>query len=189
MPKLWSQTIATHRRDVHDAVLAAAAALVAEHGLRGVTMSRIAVEAGISRATLYNYFPGVEDILLAWHEKQVGSHLEQLEQIAEHGGAAGDRLEGVLRAYARNTHQRPHSDLAATLHQGEHMVHAHSQLHALVEGLLRDAAVAGDVRNDVASGELAAYCLAAVDGAARVPSKAAVERLVDVTLDGLRPLG
>ena len=38
-------------------------------------------------------------------------------------------------------------------------------------------------------GELAAYCLAALDAAAELGSGAAVERLVAVTLDGLRPRG
>ena len=63
MPKLWSGTLETHRREVRTAVIAATAALVADHGLRGVTMSRIASEAGIGRATLYKYFPDVETIL------------------------------------------------------------------------------------------------------------------------------
>lgn len=51
MPKLWNQTIEAHRRDVHDAILDTAAALVAEHGLRSVTMSQIAEQTGIGRAT------------------------------------------------------------------------------------------------------------------------------------------
>lgn len=34
-----------------------------------MTMSRIAEEIGIGRATLYKYFPDVEAILLAWHER------------------------------------------------------------------------------------------------------------------------
>jgi hypothetical protein len=43
------------------------------------------------------------------------------------------------------------------------------------------------VRGDVASGELAEYCLHALSAAAGLPSKAAVSRLVSVTLAGLRP--
>jgi AcrR family transcriptional regulator len=51
---LWNATIDEHRRTVHAAILDAAAALIAEHGLAGVTMSQIAAQAGIGRATLYN---------------------------------------------------------------------------------------------------------------------------------------
>src|SRR6266849_6773540 len=71
MPKLWTETIEAHRREVRDAILDTTAALVADQGLRSVTMSHIAEETGIGRATLYKYFSGVEAILLAWHERQV----------------------------------------------------------------------------------------------------------------------
>ncbi len=54
---------------MQDAALDATAALVAERGLRSVTMSQIAAQSGIGRATLYKYFPDVEAILLAWHER------------------------------------------------------------------------------------------------------------------------
>jgi AcrR family transcriptional regulator len=56
MPKLWNETIEAHRREVRDAILDNTAALVAEHGLLSVTMSQIAEETGIGRATLYKYF-------------------------------------------------------------------------------------------------------------------------------------
>jgi len=71
VPKLWNETIEAHRRTVRLAVLETTAALVAEHGLRSVTMSQIAEDTGIGRATLYKYFPDVEAILLAWHERQI----------------------------------------------------------------------------------------------------------------------
>jgi len=75
MPKLWDETIEAHRRAVRDATLDTAAALVAERGLRAVTMSQIAEETGIGRATLYKYFPDVEAILVAWHERHISAHL------------------------------------------------------------------------------------------------------------------
>ena len=43
------------------------------------------------------------------------------------------------------------------------------------------------VRTDVATEELASYCLHALGAARSLPSKAAVRRLVEVTLAGLRP--
>jgi AcrR family transcriptional regulator len=53
VPKLWTDTVDEHRRAVRDATLDATARLVAEHGLASVTMSKIATETGIGRATLY----------------------------------------------------------------------------------------------------------------------------------------
>ncbi|WP_410567470.1 TetR/AcrR family transcriptional regulator [Amycolatopsis sp. cmx-4-61] len=194
MPKLWTDTIEAHREAVREAALDATAALVAEHGLTGVKMSQIATKAGIGRATLYKYFPDVEAILSAWHERQIRSHLRQLAEIRDQGGNAGERLEKVLNAYAaiqlqraQHHRQEPHgAELAALLHPGEHVAQAQHHLHALFRDLLSEAAEAGDIRDDVSPAELANYCLHALTAAGSVPSHAAAHRLVSVTLDGLR---
>jgi AcrR family transcriptional regulator len=188
VPKLWTDTVDEHRRAVRDAALDATAKLVAEHGLASVTMSKIAAETGIGRATLYKYFPDAEAVLVAWHERQVDGHLRQLTGIGDQPGGPGQRLEAVLGAYALMTRQRPHgTDLSALLHGGEHIGRAHQQLTRLIEDLLADAARHGDVRDDIAPGELAAYCLHALAAACALRSEAAVRRLVTVTLAGLRP--
>ena len=105
VPKLWHRTVDAHRQAVRDAILDTTAALVAEHGLRPVTMSQIAEETGIGRATLYKYFPDVDAILLAWHERQIAGHLEHLTEVRNRAGGAGERLEAVLEAYALIAHE------------------------------------------------------------------------------------
>jgi len=186
VPKVWNDTIEEHRRAVRDATLDATASLVAAHGLLSVTMSQIAEETGIGRATLYKYFPDVEAILLAWHERQVSGHLEHLAEVADRGGDAAKRLEAVLEAYALISHERRDTELAALLHRGEHMDRAHRHLRDFISDLLAEGARAGDLRDDVAPHELAAYCLHALGAASGLPSKAAVRRLVKVTLTGLQ---
>ncbi len=187
VPNLWNETIEAHRRAVRDATLDTTAALVAEHGLASVTMSKIAEETGIGRATLYKYFPDVEAILVAWHERQVTGHLEHLIAIRDQAGDAGERLETVLEAFALISHQRHGTELAALLHRGEHVVRAQQRLSDLIRDLLIEGAATGDLRDDVAPDELASYCLHALTAASSLPSKAAVRRLVTVTLAGLRP--
>lgn len=191
MPKLWSETIETHRRDVGDAIRETTAALVAEHGLRAVTMSQIAADTGIGRATLYKYFPDVETILMAWHERHVTAHLDQLVGLRDRVGDAGEALLAVLHAYASIVHEmsRQHhgADLAGLVHQGQHIAQTEHQLSQFLRDLLADGVTAGAVRDDVAPHELVYYCLSALAAAARLPSKAAVHRLVMVTLAGLRP--
>ena len=189
MPKLWTETIDTHRREVRDAILDTAAAL-AENGLLSLTMSEIAEEAGIGRATLYKYFPDVEAILRAWHERQVAAHLDQLAHIRERGGNPGQRLEAVLQEFALISHDsggHHDTELAAFLHRDRQVARAEGQLRDLVEQLVAEAARAGVVRSDVAPNELAGYCLHALAAAKGLPSKAAIRRLVTVTLSGLRP--
>ncbi|MBA3796751.1 MAG: TetR/AcrR family transcriptional regulator, partial [Chloroflexi bacterium] len=105
MPRLWNETIEAHRRAVIDATLDTTAKLVAEHGLRAVTMSKIAERTGIGRATLYKYFPDVEAILLAGHERHVAGHLAHLAELRDQPGDADSRLQAVLGAYALITHQ------------------------------------------------------------------------------------
>jgi len=192
VPKLWNDTIEEHRRAVRDATLDATAALVADHGLLSVTMSEIAEKTGIGRATLYKYFPDVEAILLAWHERLITGHLERLAQVQvqDPAGGAGHRLQAVLQAYALIAHEsRGHhdSELAAVLHRGEHVARGEQQLRELIGKLLADAADAGDIRGDIAPAELASYCLHALSAASSLPSKAGVHRLVAVTLAGLHP--
>lgn len=187
MPKLWNETIEEHRAAVRDATLDATAALVAEHGLRAVTMSQIAERTGIGRATLYKYFPDVESILLAWHERHVAGHLELLSELRDEGGDPGERLEAMLEAYALIRHEHGGTDLAALLHRGEHVVRAQQHLTDLIRDLVVDAAKAHEVRDDLPPGELAIYCAHALTAAVSLPSKAAVRRLVTVTMAGLRP--
>lgn len=192
MPKLWNETIEAHRREVRDAILDAADALIGEHGLLSVTMSRIASRTGIGRATLYKYFPDVEAIVRAWHHRQIAEHLETLTALGDQAGDVGERLEAVLHAYALIAHQRaahehPGASLAAALHQGAHVGHAEHHVHAMLTALLAEAARAGRVRDDVAADELAGYCLHALGGAADLRTEAAVRRLVEVTRAGLRP--
>ena len=187
MPKLWDDTIETHRRAVRDTTLDAAAALVAEHGLASVTMSEIAERTGIGRATLYRYFPDVEAILLAWHERQVSSHLAHLAEVRDRTGNPAGRLEAVLQAYAQMAHEHEDTDLAAALHRGDHVGHAQMHLHDFIRDLIAEGAESGALRDDTAPAELASYCLHALTAARTLPSKAAVKRLVTITLDGLRP--
>lgn len=188
MPRLWTDTIEAHRRDVRDAILATTAELVSKRGLRSVTMSQIADETGIGRSTLYKYFPDVEAILHEWHQRQISAHLEHLEEV--HDGVADPvmRLPAVLEAYALMLHaSRGHTDpdLAAFLHRDDQVMTAERKLRGLLRALLRERVEAGYVRHDVPLDELATYFLHALAAAKDLTSKNAVRRLVELTLAGL----
>ncbi|MQA80239.1 MAG: TetR family transcriptional regulator [Streptosporangiales bacterium] len=195
MPKLWNETIEAHRREVHEAILDATATLVADRGLLSVTMSQIAGQTGIGRATLYKYFPDLEAILLAWHQRQIAGHLETLAAVRDQAGNAGERLAAVLEAYAvinqrrvqRHRHEPHSTELVALLHRDEHLARPQQQVRDMFRELLIEVAATGDLRGDVSPDELAGYCLHALSAASDLPSKAAVRRLVTVTLAALRP--
>lgn len=188
MPKLWSETIETHRGAVRAATLDSTAALVAEHGLASVTMSQIAKATGIGRATLYKYFPDVESILIAWHERQIARHLDHLTKIRDQAGDPRQQLKAVLEAYALIRHEHHGTELAALLHRGEHFTRAEQRLNDFIADIMAAGTKTGQVRDDVAPQELASYCLHALSAANSLTSKAGIRRLVIVTLSGLRPV-
>jgi AcrR family transcriptional regulator len=190
VPKLWTDTIEEHRQQVRDAIRKATAELVHEQGLLSVTMSAIAERTEIGRATLYKYFPDVEAILFDWHESKISGHLEQLARLAHGPGSPGDRVTAVLDAYAlmRYGSRGQHgTDLSAFLHRGQHLASAERALHQLIRDLLDEAAHAGAIRDDVPPGELATYCLHALNAAASVDSAAAVRRLAALTCAAIQP--
>jgi AcrR family transcriptional regulator len=190
VPKLWSETIDAHRAAVRDAALDAMAVLVAQHGLVALTMSQIAEQAGIGRATLYKYFPDAQAVLAAWHERQITTHLDELTAAADPASPAVVRLRAALTTYAHIQHHsaRHHGgELAALLHQSEHVAQVRQRLRAFVQGLIAAAAQEGDLRADTPADELASYCLHALTAAGALPNQDAVDRLVAVTLAGLQP--
>jgi AcrR family transcriptional regulator len=188
VPKLWSETIEAHRREVRDAILETTAALVTEHGLLSVTMARIAEATGIGRATLYQYFPDVETILSEWHERQISAHLQHLTEVRDRAGGPRERLRAVLAAYAsivQETREHHDTDVARFFGRDQQVARAEDHVRRLIRDLVADGVAAGDLRDDVPPDELAGYCLRALGAARGLPSNAAVRRLVSVTMSGL----
>jgi AcrR family transcriptional regulator len=189
MPKLWTETVEAHRHEVRMAIMDPTANLVAEQGLRSVTMSEIAVRTGIGRATLYKYFPDVDAILLAWHQRHIQSHLQHLAEVRDETDQPGERLQRVLETFAHHAHEsRSHreNELAGMLHRGEHMEAVQQDLTQFIKGILQEEAGAGRIRSDVSPDELAEYCIHALSAAANLKTRAAVKRLVTVTLSALK---
>ena len=185
MPKLWRETIGEHREQVRDAILDTAEHLVATRGPLSLSMSEIAEATGIGRATLYKYFPDVETIVEAWHERHVRGHLERMIQIAKGPGDAFALLQGVLAEYASALNRSQHGDVGAVLHRDAGMAGAQRRLTDLLARLIADAARDGRVRNDVPPRDLAVYCVHALAASRHLRRAGAVRRLVGVTLDGL----
>jgi AcrR family transcriptional regulator len=89
---------APHRRNdgARLAVLAAADELLIERGFGGVTVEGIAARAGVSKQTIYRWWPSKVDILLDTLVEQADRRL----RIAEDGPVV-DAVRGYLRALAR----------------------------------------------------------------------------------------
>jgi AcrR family transcriptional regulator len=162
VPKLWTDTVETHREAVREAIIHAVHAQLHAHGLAGITMSGIAQTAGIGRATLYKYFPDVQSILDAAHDQHVGEHVAELRTLAHSAADVGDRLASVLAHYLNICTERARhgdADIASLLHRPEVVSRAYEQLLHLFTKLLTEAANAGVVRDDTPPVDLARFCL------------------------------
>ncbi|QYG94210.1 TetR/AcrR family transcriptional regulator [Iamia sp. SCSIO 61187] len=185
MPRVRTGTIAGHRREVRDAILDASARMVGAGGLHSVTMAGLAQEAGIGRATLYKYFAGVDEVLVAWHERLLEEHVRALRAEVEGQPDPAEQLVRGLRAYTELTAHEP-SEAAGALHGRGHAQGSADEVESLFTDLIDAAARHGAVRDDVAPRELAVFCIGALGGARHLPSKAAARRLVATVLEGLR---
>ena len=80
---------AGRRRDI----LSSAELILEEHGYAGLTMRAIAVGAGVSSGTVYQYFSGKEDVFAALMERRLDDLRRTLAEVDRGLGIAG-----VLRA-------------------------------------------------------------------------------------------
>ncbi|TFV85168.1 TetR/AcrR family transcriptional regulator [Microbacterium sp. dk485] len=65
MPKISAPTVAEHRAAQRAALVRAGEALLAESGLAGVSPRSVCERAGMSRSSFYDYFPSLDDLLVA----------------------------------------------------------------------------------------------------------------------------
>ena len=176
----WDHAVDGHRTAQREAIAAAAWGLALQHGPFALSMSQVADAAGVSRPTLYKYFPDVQSMLTAHHRKHVEMHVAELEAVVSGSGLPGERLKRLVGAYAEICHHRARqgdADVDRLVHSASELDAAESQLIELFARAIREAGQRG---NDLSPAALAAYAVRALSAAAQVPrSKVpAVARLV-----------
>lgn len=188
MPKLWKETVEAHRRDVRAAILEAAWTLANARGVRGITMGLVAESAGISRATLYKYFPGIDEILLAAHEERAARHLADLAAARSNAASPQEALLAMLNNYAGICFHRDKvasPEIHGLVHAGAQHARNQSALHDLFASGLQDAQAVAQVRTDLDAMQLAAFAVSALDAAAAASCGPDIERLVRLVAEAL----
>lgn len=84
------------RSETRDAILDAAERLAIRHGYIKVTMVDIAREAGLGKATVYQYFHDKESVALACRERIDATSRAELEAIRGSDGSPQERLSRML---------------------------------------------------------------------------------------------
>jgi AcrR family transcriptional regulator len=88
-----------------EAILRAAAHILVRTGYEATTTNRVAVEAGVSIGSLYQYFPNKEAIVSALIDRHLSDQMQWLRQAALHAmaqpleEAARTLIEGLIAAH------------------------------------------------------------------------------------------
>lgn len=95
-----------HHGNLREALLDAADALLAEHGVQSLTLREVARAARVSHAAPYHHFAGLDDLLAAVAARS----FDQLGAAMEHAAQNGDAHEallGICEAYVAHACAHP----------------------------------------------------------------------------------
>ena len=98
--------------EAHRAILGAAEKLLLEHGLAGVSMDEIADDAGVSKATIYRWWPSKELLAL---EALLHSWESELDDKKTDTGTLRGDLRAILRPWVKRVTERRFTPLIAAL--------------------------------------------------------------------------
>ena len=77
-------------------ILDAALSVFAEHGIDAAKLEEIAARAGVSKGTIYLYFPSKEELFREVVRQRVGPAIASADEAADAAGSAEDQLRNYL---------------------------------------------------------------------------------------------
>ncbi|MFI8263654.1 MULTISPECIES: TetR/AcrR family transcriptional regulator [unclassified Streptomyces] len=170
-----------------DKILAAAVRVFTEEGL-DAHLERIAREAGVGTATLYRNFPTREALV----EEAYRNEVARLRDVVPELLAAQPPYE-ALRAWTRlfmdyATAKLGMADaLRAIAASGSNpYAHSHDMIRTAITALMDACAEAGAIRTDIGPTDMFAALAGIALTSAAPDQREQAERLLDLTLDGLR---
>lgn len=186
MPKITAPTVAEHRVAQRAAVMAAARAIIAEHGVAAVTPRAVSERAGLARSSFYDYFPSRDDLLAAIAIEAFERWAEELDASIAAAPPGRARLHAYVEATIRMTADGKH-DLATELQQAElspksydAVMEMHDTLTAPLHNLLVDLGLPRDpIVPTLVQGVITAGMQLVSHGMTVEETVAAVTRLLD----------
>jgi AcrR family transcriptional regulator len=170
-----------------DRILAAAVRVFADEGLEA-HLERIAKEAGVGSATLYRNFPTREALIEAVYRNEVAQLCDAVPGLL----AAKPPYE-ALRAWTRLfldyvTAKSGMADALRAIAAAGSNPYGHSRdmIQAAVTALMDACAAAGTIRTDISPADMSAALEGIAVTSAEPEQRERAERLLDLTLDGLK---
>ena len=137
--------------EARNAILGAAIELAFEHGVQAMSMDEVAARAGVSKATIYRWWPSKELLVLDALQNEIDSTIPTI--ATETGTLRGD-LIARSRLWMETMQSRPFTRVFASLlaHQHTDAAFAKEYFDRFVEP--RRVAAREPLRRAIASGEL-----------------------------------
>ena len=108
MPKIETQTLSQHRDWRRSQLIEAAAAIALESGGAAITVAAVAARAGLSRASVYEYFASSADLAADLVIDELNSFAQELKEISASGQSPVESIdlwiEGSLQYIADGRH-------------------------------------------------------------------------------------
>ncbi len=140
-------------REKHESILAAAERLFVRYGFKKTTIEDVATEAGVGKGTIYSYFRGKEELLLAYSDRCWDQILAEARRTAARPGHLQVRLAETMKAILLGMwdqiHRGPHGEeifnalFPTLLERHQRCIEAGV---GLVGSLLGEAQAAGTIR-------------------------------------------
>jgi AcrR family transcriptional regulator len=168
--------VTPNRRGVksRELVLDAAERVMAQHGFEAATLARVVEEAGIPMSSVYHYFGSKDGILLAVMERGADRFFADLPDWNRRAGRPAEHLANVLSTAIRTLERHPSFLRLLIVFAAQPPATGDGEIQAVVgrvrehalELLRAQIAIAfGDDPHSPATGQLAHFALAAIDGA------------------------
>jgi AcrR family transcriptional regulator len=146
-----------HSEIRRDQIVKAAMALIADQGLKGLSVASVAKRVGIVPSALYRHFRGKEEILKATLEQVKGLLMENIQSVREASPSALEQLRRLSRLHIQMIKEFQaiprlvfSDELTASYPYRKSAVYAIIQTFLVqVESLVREGQVQGHIKPDL----------------------------------------
>ena len=175
MPRIQAGTLAEHHELVLGRILDSFGAEMAEVGLGGLTLAKVARRAGIARASIYNYAADKNELMLAFVERRVADFVASIGRQLDALPTAAERMTVLIEAMVRSFAIEPGAGSASGMLEGatlpagvfNELMARLSGLHGMVGEVLDFGIECGEFR-PVADRQATVEMISAVIGSQRM---------------------